>query len=251
MPLKKMFAMKVSEFIFLLLVLFTGHAYAGEEKKEEKREKFALGAFFSPAYDYRYMHSPATGTFDDQSFLNVLNEYERGKFGYTTGLTFSWFISKRFTLETGAWFSNKGYSLRYVELLKDVGFPTSYDKGNMRFIYGYLSLPLKLNINIITKPLKVFVSAGMTADLCLYGKYRFLLYPASGGKEFFYQNMDEKGRTINLSALGSAGIEYEFLKHFSFRFEPMFMMNVMPVYTSDDKIYLWSVGGNMGIFYLF
>ncbi|MEI8005192.1 MAG: outer membrane beta-barrel protein [Bacteroidota bacterium] len=188
-----------------------------------------------------------------QSFLNELNEYERGKFGYTTGLTFSWLISRRFTLETGAWFSNKGYSMRFADFVNSTSEVLPYEKGNLRYIYGYIDIPLKLNVNIITKPVKVFVSAGMTADFCLYAKYRFLLVPKGGGKENYYVNMDDKGRTFNLSAMGSAGIEYEFLKHFCFRFEPMFMMNVMPVnlYDGEFKVYLWSLGGNAGIFYLF
>jgi len=236
--------------ICMVFILPARMALAGDDKKPE-RSKIAVGAFFSPAYDYRYIHTKSEGEFSDQSFVDKLNEWEKGKFGYTTGLNFSWFISNRFTFETGAWFSNKGYSIKLMDLYNAMNYKVPYDKAKLRIIYGYLSLPVKLNVNIITKPVKVFVSAGMTADLSLYGKYRYLLVPSGGGKENYYVNMDDKGRTITLSALASAGLEYEFLEHFSFRFEPMFMMNVMPLYTSDIKTYLWSVGGNLGIFYLF
>lgn len=243
--------MKIENLTIMLVLLFAGSAFAGNDKKEEKRDRFAIGAFFSPAYDFRYVHFPDDGSEFMQEFKQLLKEYDRGKFGYTTGLNFSWFISKRFTLETGLWFSNMGYSLKWMDLYTASGEPRPFEKGKLRYIYGSLNLPVKMNFNIITRPFKVFISAGMTANLSVYAKYRYFLVYTDGSKESYYNNMKDNSRDVNLSALASAGLEYEFLKHFSFRFEPMFIMNIIPVNTADVKYYLWSAGGNIGIFYLF
>ena len=237
--------------ICLVYILFALTAFAGEDKKEEKRNKFAVGAFFSPAYDFRYISFPDDSQKITQSLKEMLKEYDRGKFGYTAGVNFSWFVSKRYTIETGLWFSNKGFSMKWTDFMFAEPDQLPLEKGKIYYIYGVLNLPLKLNINIITKPVKVFVSAGVTADASLYSKYKFILVYTDGGKKTTYTNMNYQGRDLNLSGLASAGIEYAFLRHFSLRFEPVFMMNFLPVYQSEVKEYLWSVGGNFGIFYLF
>ena len=58
-------------------------------------------------------------------------------------------------------------------------------------------------------------------------------------------------KDLNLSFIGSFGLEYTFHKHFRVRFEPTYMMNILKAGSGDAGTYLWSVGGNVGMYYVF
>ena len=166
-------------------------------------------------------------------------------------MNFSWFALNRLTIESGIWFSDKGFDLKVINLVTATGDPILLDKARVRNTLGYLSVPLKLNFNIITSPLNVFISAGVTADVLLYSKSRMTLVYLDGHKDTHTTDSRSGLKDLNLSFIGSVGLEYTFLKHFRVRFEASYMMNILKAGSGDAGTYLWSVGGNVGMYYVF
>jgi hypothetical protein len=241
--------MKFRQLFTFILLISAVSAVAQEEHKPEV-PKFAIGVNFSPSCAYRYLHITDEGSSSGKLIKDLLNEYYKPKFGYTTGLDFSWFASRRLTLETGLWFSDKGFQSKWISTETAVGQTNPYEKARLLFTSGYLSVPLKLNFNIITTPVTFFISAGMSADLLLYAKNKVFLVYESGEKETLTINERSGLRDLNVSYIGSLGVEYGFLKNFRVRLEPTFMMTILPVYSGEIKNYLWTLGGNVGIYYV-
>lgn len=238
--------------ILFSLVIFT--APAQEESKEEKKPekpKLALGLNFSPGYAYRFIWLSKDASSFTHKVKEMFDDSEEGKFGYTAGLDLSWFPVKRLTIESGIWFSNKGFDLKWIELSGTAWEPDPYDKARVRFSLGYVSVPLKVNFNIITSPVTVFVSAGVTADYLLYSKSKTVIVYTDGHQETRTGDNRQGLKDFTMSGMGSVGVEYTFLKHLRVRFEPTYMMNLIKIGSGDAGTYLWSVGGNVGFYYVF
>ena len=247
---RKIHPMKFRLFFTLFLAVFSLAAFTQDEPKPEK-PKFALGVNFSPGYAYRFIWLSKDASSFTHKVKELFDDTEEGKFGYTTGLNFSWFPAKRLTLETGIWFSNKGFDLKWVDLSTATGEPDPIGKAKVRYSIAYLSVPVKVNFNILTSPLTLFISAGITADYLLYSKSKIFVVYTDGHTDSHTSDSREGLKDLTMSALGSVGLEYTFLKHFRVRFEPTYMMNILKIGSGDAGTYLWSVGGNVGMYYVF
>jgi hypothetical protein len=234
--------------IFLLLVSFS--VFAQDEKKPIV-PKFAIGVNFSPACAYRFIHLTDDGSNSVKSITKLMNESELPVFGYTAGLDFSWFASKRLTLETGLWFSDKGYQMKWMQFATIANPSNTDNKFKLYLKEGYLNIPLKLNFNIITSPLTFFISAGMSTDFRLYSKTKVFMVYEDGSKDTQTINYYEGMRDVIISYIGSFGLEYNFRKNFKIRFEPTYTMAILPLVTGELRTYLWTLGGNAGIYYMF
>ena len=134
--------MKFLYLFTIILLLCTLSGFSQEEQKPVK-PKFALGVNFSPAYAYRFIWISKDASTFTQSFKELLDDCETGKFGYTTGLNFSWFALKRLTVESGIWFSDKGFDMKIINLVTATGDPILIGNARVRYTMGYLSVPLK------------------------------------------------------------------------------------------------------------
>lgn len=242
--------MRFLHFFTVVLTLCITTAFAQEEPKPEK-PKFALGVNFSSGYAYRFIWLSKDASSFTHKVKELFDDTEEGKFGYTTGLNFSWFPANRLTVETGIWFSNKGFDMKWFDLSNATAEPDPIGKAKVRYSLAYLSVPLKVNFNILTSPLTLFISAGITADYLLYAKSKQFLVYTDGHTDSHTSNSREGLKDLTMSALGSVGLEYTFLKHFRLRFEPTYMMNILKIGSGDAGTYLWSVGGNVGMYYVF
>jgi len=237
--------------LFIIFFLVCWSAAISQEESKPKPPRFALGVNFSPAIASRYLCVADNPSENAQSFKEFLTDYNHPVFGYTAGLNFSWFALDRLTLETGVWFAAKGFGVKMTQNSTLKAESTSDNKAKMNFLTGYLTVPLKLNFNIITRPLTVFVSAGISADVLLYSKTKISVVYESGEKKTLTSDgMNSGDRAVSMSYMGSIGIEYLFFKKLKLRFEPTYTMSILPLVYSDLKTYLWTLGGNVGIYYV-
>lgn len=232
--------------LVLILLLFPSLVFC---QTTDKTPRFALGVSFSPDYCYRSLTSDSGGKF----VKDLRDSTEIAKFGYTTGVNFSYIISKRFSVDAAILFSDKGEQTEKKTLVfgssmgGDPLFPTKF-KSN--YHYYYLDVPIKINFNILTKKVKLYLTAGVSPNIFLCEKTISVIEYDDSRKERHASS--EKGYSvINLAVVGGIGFSYDFAKHWSFRLEPVYRRSVTSIIDTPVKGYLYSIGINTGVYYNF
>lgn len=241
--------LKLALNVILILLYFSA---SSQVSKSSNEKKFSIGLAFSPDYSFRKLHS-ANDEFD---FLkDTRNQLESAKFGYTTGLVAKYQLNRRFALESGLKFSDKGEKneMRKEDFVTVDGFYTENDpsipeKYKTNYHYYYLGIPLKVNYTFLERKVKLFISAGFSTDFFLEGKQSSVIH---------FEDRIEKSRNsieadfnkITFSGLAGFGMETQLSSRVHIRFEPIFRYSFTPVFDTPLKAYLYSVGGNLSLFY--
>ncbi|KAA9333718.1 outer membrane beta-barrel protein [Adhaeribacter soli] len=225
----------------LAFVSFNSYAQTADLKPNSK---IALGVSFSPDYSYRTLKSDA----DSKWIIDIREEVESAKLGYTTGANALINLSNRFSLETGLLFSDKGYKakVKYIVTEPDPNAPESA-KHNYRYLT--LDVPLKVNYYITTGKIKAFASVGSSANFFMTVK-RTSTYEYANGKtekktvpasDFGYEKVD-------IAALASVGVDYALTENLLLRVEPIYRRSVTSITKLPIDGYLYSAGLNLGVF---
>ena len=90
--------------LYSLFFTFLPITFFGQNESQPTSQIRAVGFTFSPDYCYRDLKA------EDylQFIVDDRNSFEKPKFGFTTGFNYSMRLSKRFTLEVGVLYSEKG-----------------------------------------------------------------------------------------------------------------------------------------------
>ena len=211
--------------------------------------RFFIGLTFSPDYCYRTLTQNDETITDEQwnNAKNIEDSIDIPKFSYTTGITFGYQINKRFGIETGILYSNKGYRTVSIATIYDFSKPPE----NARHIinYSYLDIPLKANLTFLDKKLQLLLGIGTTLNILI--KTTVKTIPDSPTDDFPLQttDIDYEYNKINLSPTANIGLIYNINNRMSLRTEPTFRYSVLNI---DDKSYkathFWSVGLNIGFY---
>jgi hypothetical protein len=212
-----------------------------------KTKRMAIGLTFSPDYCYRKLSPDATSQWIAESRDSI----EIPKLGFTTGLSLLFQLNKRLTIETGLLYSNKGEKTKNHSLIwnppsvqPDPALPT---KNEFVYHYNYLDIPAKVNYNILTKRLKLFVSGGLSTNIFLFQKTTSIVEYADGRTET--NNSIGGGLSrVNFAVLVGLGINYDLTSKLSFRIEPTYRRSITSIINSPIKGYLYSAGINTGIY---
>ena len=216
--------------------------------------KILIGASFSPEYSYRTLKS--TGKVNsfgmtDDDFVDLLNDREIGKFGFTTGISAIYNFSELFGIETGVQYSVKGYQTKWIEpnLLVEPNDPTVPDKWNFIYRYEYIDIPLKANFTFGKNRLRYIATAGITANFLIDAKEIFV--GEYGDKTKKQKNFGTSYcNNFNISPIIGAGIEYKITDKINIRAIPNFKYGLIKIYDDPYKSeHLWSAGIDIGIFY--
>jgi len=212
--------------------------------------RFSIGVTIAPELSYRHVNaSDSTGWIKD-----ISNDVDIQKFGYSTGANILYSISSRLSVESGAFYTNKGWKTKEVPLINEYvqspsNGPGPVISGSIRAMYSfnYLDIPLKVNYVFLNKRVKLFATAGIVADIFLSSKRTAFI--TEYGKERKSSVTDNNFNSLSLSATAGIGAAYSFTRHLSLRVAPTYTRMLTPILNAPDKYYLWSAGLNIGVVY--
>ena len=238
----------LTTFALILLSIFV----FAQSVEKNPAKKFSVGVSFSPDYSYRKLYSS-----DNDSFIDLRNETESPRFGFTTGIVTSYQISNRFVLESGILFSDKGDKYGFV--LDDIILPgdpfnnrndlSIPEKHTSKYHYYFLGIPLKMNYYFFRKDVGLFMSMGVSVDYLLDAKYR----SKSEFKDRTEKNVkplnNEDFNKVNTVGLAGFGIDYKITRRLKFQVEPIFRYSFTPLVNAPLKGYLYSFGVDFTVFF--
>jgi hypothetical protein len=235
--------MKTIHLLFIIFLPFTLFSETGDSVKTKKLQ---IGITYSPDYSYRKLKSDASG----KLIADLRDTMEIGKYGYTTGINFVYLINKKISIASGLLLSDKGERTKKYILLNPA---TGVLPVNNTFIYHYmyLDIPVKANYYILTEKLKLFVTAGVSANFFLTQKTTSILGYNSRSSEKKTSTVESDFLKINFAYTVGFGIDYPISNKFIFKLEPIYQRSITSVINAPVKSYLYSVGLNVGLYYQF
>jgi hypothetical protein len=156
-------------------------------------------------------------------------------------------LNKRFSLETGLQFSDKGEKPKEFTLIWGQPDPSLPIKSTFIYHYNYFDIPIKVNYNISTSRLKFFVSGGLSTNLFLFQKTTSRLEYIDGNTMTNNSISDGLSR-VNLAVVAGFGINYDLTNRLTFRIEPTYRRSLNSIINAPVKGYLYSVGINTGLY---
>ncbi len=225
-----------------LIFLFLSTQFSLAKTSALKRTMF--GFTFSSEYSYRFLKAESSYDWE----VDLRNEMEVPKFGYTVGFNISQQIKKKFFVEVAFCYSNKGEQTKKSDLIYDDPEPYGAVSKYTRYTFGYCEIPVRLNYQLFDSA-SFFTSVGFAFEIPVLEKRKYF-YTYSDGHESHVSSY-----TLSSSAEGGisiiAGIGYFFKvsKMLYIKSEPFFKCSMTPFYNSNIKDYFYSYGLDVGIYF--
>ncbi len=232
--------------ITAVLLLFTFSIF-GQESTKPVTSKLRIGIGFSPNYCYRILKATNGQT---QTGVELRNETELPKFGYSTGISLIYDLNQTTSLESGILFSDRGEKTKGIDVVNYDQSNEPIGKAYFNYHYQYLDIPVKLNHFITRGLLMVNVFAGVSANVLLNEFSEIRVEYLNG------ENNEETHHTsnltfVNLQLMAGIGLEFTVSKKITSRFEPVFRRSITSITEAPIKQYPYSFGMNLAIFYRF
>jgi hypothetical protein len=216
-------------------MILLGCQVQGQTEEQEPLGKFDFGFSVSPDYCYRLLKAETSDTW----MKNMYDTSEIARVGYTAGVQLVYHHNEKLFFSTGLFFSDRGERTRKY-LIPAV--------NNYINHYYYLSIPLRANYYLIQKKIKLFLSAGVSADVYLKS---FSVIEFGDAGETKTLGLSSEISRLNLMVNAGFGIDCPITDRWYFKLQPDYRMSITPVSDSPIKKYFISAGVNMGFFYRF
>jgi hypothetical protein len=243
----------MKQLLFSLFILFSGSLIGQEETPKPINndfKRFRIGVSYAPEMSYRDMVNVDGSTASSQA-IDVINEFEIIKYGFTTGISGSYNISPRTGFEIGVMYSNKGYQDKKMEysMITSTGDYVVLGKYKSVFTFNYIDIPLKVNFTFGQRKVHLLASAGLVTNLFI----------SSSQTDLIKFNDDSEKRTkVNdlfhytdamVSAMLGTGIDYSVNSRLTLRLEPRFRYGLTRVIDNKPiSARLWDFGINVGCY---
>ena len=103
-----------------------------EVDKNDKKDRWIVGAEFTPLYSYRYLDQSG-----NSSETNNYNQVENPIMSYTGGLNLQYKPKDRLTVQAGIYYLTMGQSLDYMSVYANQAFDLVSEEFKDRFIQSY------------------------------------------------------------------------------------------------------------------
>lgn len=227
--------------IILILILLPVVLYCSTDSTKSK--KIAIGISFSPDYCFRTLKPDANSKW----IADSRDTMEIPKIGYTTGINLEFKINKKISFFTGILFSDSGEKTK-KNSLENVPTGQKPIKHSYNFHYYYLNIPIKTNYHILTGKFKLYLTAGISANVFLTQKTTSItIYGNSESK--INSKIDSGFSRINIAMLAGCGISYPINNKAVIMIEPVYRRSIISVINAPIKGYLYSAGLNIGLYY--
>ena len=208
-----------------------------------KEIKITIGISASPDYCFRKLKPD-----DDSKWISDIRDtLEIAKLGYTVGANVEYKINKKIKVVSGILFSDCGERTKKYSL---VSVPAGQDPimYSYNFHYYYLNIPLKVDYYLLTRKLKFYVAAGISANVFLNQKVTSITtYGNSDTK--VNSKVDPGFSRLNLAVSAGCGMRYPINKNTDLMIEPVYRRSVTSIIKAPGKGYLYSFGMNIGMFF--
>jgi Outer membrane protein beta-barrel domain len=238
--------------ILLLMTICTLTAYSQDTLKSKLPKgfkKILIGFNISPDYCNRTLkNNDGAGT--SGLIIDMRNQRETGRPGFTAGFNICVNFSKNTGFETGIQYSLKGYQTAKYGLVYPVPDPTAPVRAKFLYTYHTVDIPLKINITKGNGKLRFIGAAGITTNILIMVMETSILEYAYNNRrsEETYQS-PYNYRKINLSPAISLGMDYRINNNMYLRAEPTFRYGLLKNINTPVTEHLWSAGLNMGFYY--
>lgn len=236
-------------YILLLLVMLSLHVSAQSDENNTNK-KLSVGINFSPDYSYRQLHLDD----DPHNFVELRNELESPRLGFTTGIIAKYHFISRFAIESGIQFSDKGKKIDFDDFVSSDGKnyqtdPFVPEKTITKYHYYYIGIPLKLNYFLLQNKIRFIITTGVSTDFFIDGKSKTVM-DYKDKTEINKTPEDKKDfNKVIFAGLAGFGIETNLSKKIEIRLEPIFRYSFTPLADSLIKEHLYSAGANFVVFY--
>lgn len=234
--------------IFILILILLPHVGPCQASDSLAYKRISLGVLFSPDYCYRRLEYDA----DSKWVSDRRNADEIPKYGFTAGATIRYYVNKRFTLESGIVYSDKGEKTKKRTLtwaIPESSFPTH---SVTTYHYRFFELPLALNYYFQLSRFRFYIATGASVNIFLERKTTIELIYGNSNKSRSSSSADLGFKKITYSVLASCGMDYSFNKRLTLNIEPRYRGALSSILENDKAgDYLYSVGIGIGVYYSF
>ncbi len=209
---------------------------------------FQIGGIGSLDMCYRTLENKQR----EQSIENLIelkNNSETFKFGYSAGIGFCMNVSQHFGMEVGVLYSNKGYETKltdYIYAVPEPGMPT---QGRSIYNYNFIDVPLKANFFAGKGKVKFYTSFGIITNVLVNQNETFVKKYEDGRTEYDVFTTNYPYEKVVFSATLAAGIDCKFSKSLHLRISPHFSHTIGRFWNGPISGYLWNTGISADFYY--
>jgi len=219
----------------LYLLTFTLLAFMGFAQQH-----FEISVSAAPEICYRTLLNN-DGSQMSTSIINLRNETETVKLGYTGGLHLGYNFNERFGFQTGIQYANRGFSTKKIDIAGSLMDPVIPESLKYNYNYHYLEIPAKVNFSFGENQIRLTTSAGLSSAFLIKQSRTFIgYYKDTTTRQVFISN-DPYNR-FNLFATISAGLEMRISPIMRIKVEPTFRYGLLKI-TDTPVSGRWYSGG--------
>lgn len=234
-------------------------------KKEDKLSSWSFGTKFSPLISVGDNLAKKNTSLSDQNVKSEikpdkpeLNSEEKALTSYTGGINVNYQLSKRLSVESGVFYSQKKqgtdnlvgsqnngangdnlivYTPSGTQSVREINnrsvlqssFATTYYMLNASFISNaeYIELPLIIRYKLIDQKISLDILSGVSSNFLVNNSS----YILSGNKTLWTGNNKDLNSVLYGTTVG-LGMNYNFYQNFSFNLEPTFKYTI-----SDNSVF--------------
>lgn len=247
------------KFTVLIFVFSSLAAVYSQSQRLNDLPDWLFGVNISPDFAYRGLSTDSES--DIQSvIINSRNQQEVAKIGFTGSFRAVYTLNKRFSLEGGFGYSNKGYRLSLDDFSSEQvndprrGGVESINEGallNLKntYSYHYVEAPIQMNATFGNGDLKFVSSLGIVANYMLSETvHRKLVF--EDGTEFSSSNSSNfPYQKWNLSASIETGWWWFCQKGHVLKIAPVFRFGSLSITKAPIHENLWDIGLNVGYYF--
>lgn len=224
-------------------------------------KRLSIGVNISPDYCYRTLKNN-NGSATSDLIIDLREESEGPKLGYTAGINAGYNFSKKWGVEMGIQYSNKGYAFKNSALtfgeMIDPRYGFIYTSNGAaaptyaKFVYHhhYLDVPVRVLYRFGKKRLHFVTSVGVTTNILLNATMTSVVkYGNDDAKRQTYDQPYDFN-TFNISPTISVGVDYKINNKINLRAEPTFRYGLLKITDTPVTATLWSGGLNFSCYYL-
>ena len=224
--------------IILFLILTQSIYVTSQTMDSIKPSKLSVGVNFSPDYCYRLIYN-------DQFGYTASNINNQAKIAYTAGLNIKYKLTKYLNIETGILFSDKGQkaSMSSPFWITPDGKIQPSSNVKSTYHYYYIDIPLKANMYILNKKIKIYFSAGISTNVFLGKKTKSIYTYSDGSNEtILSKSYNSKNiPSVELAFLLGLGISYNVTNKIFICLEPTYKQFIRPLVDYPVSGYLYSI----------
>lgn len=212
----------------LIIITVTGQC---QNSDSIKTRKFSIGFSIIPAYCDEVLSTDSAGFI--KQFVDMRNESEMAKMVYSAGLKINYQFNSRAAIELGFLFYDRGVKTKEMDVINPNNSNVT-GKATFDYNYNYVDFPLKINYNLTTNRMKLFITAGMSVNKFLNQTASIHIIYNDGRKEIKSVPVSSFGISkLNYSIFAGLGLDYNISNNFHVSVEPVFNRLIKNVYDKD------------------